>query len=184
MAVILGFASTPKLDDEIVVALFDEHASGLVRAVRLMVDDVGEAEEIVQEAFTRLLTSRRRLREIDKAPAYLRSVAFNLARSRLRSRAVARRKTPLLVGPGDAESFAGRVNEPAESVAMATIEREHLAAALDELSDRQRECLVLRYYLSLSEAEIADTLGISKGSVKTHTSRGIEAMASILERTR
>ena len=183
MAAILGFAPTPKLDDDVVVALFDEHASGL-RAVRLMVDDVGEAEEIVQEAFTRLLTSRRRLREIDKAPAYLRSVAFNLARSRLRSRGVARRKAPLLIGPGDNESIAGHDNEPAETAALANLERQHLARALDQLSDRQRECLVLRYYLSLSEAEIADTLGISKGSVKTHTSRGIEAMATIMERSR
>ena len=57
-------------------------------------------------------------------------------------------------------------------------------AALRTLPTRQRECLVLRYYEELSESEIAQALGISTGSVKTHTSRGMAALARALEKTR
>jgi RNA polymerase sigma factor (sigma-70 family) len=63
-------------------------------------------------------------------------------------------------------------------------DRREVLAALRALPDRQRECLALRYYLDLSESEIAATLGISAGSVKTHTHRGIAALERALESTR
>ena len=56
-----------------------------------------------------------------------------------------------------------------------------VVAALRRLPVRQRECLVLRYYLDLSEAEIAAALGISTGSVKTHSHRGLAALEKTLE---
>ena len=55
-----------------------------------------------------------------------------------------------------------------------------MAAALRRLPERQREALVLRYYLDLSEAEIAATMGISRGTVKSATSRALAAVGRIL----
>ena len=79
---------------------------------------------------------------------------------------------------------AGREPAPPTPEGDVLVGDEHrrVVAALRRLPARQRECLVLRYYLDLSEAEIATTLGISAGSVKTHASRGLTALASLLER--
>ncbi len=60
-------------------------------------------------------------------------------------------------------------------------DQQQVLDALRSLPARQRDCLVLRYYEDMSEAQIADTLGISKGSVKTHTSRGMAALGKLLE---
>jgi RNA polymerase sigma factor (sigma-70 family) len=65
---------------------------------------------------------------------------------------------------------------------MAGDDHRRMVEALRRLPARQRECLVLRYYLDLSETEIAAALGISQGSVKTHASRGIAALGSQLAR--
>ncbi len=164
---------TVKLDDKIVVALFDTEAPRLIATVRLMLDSQEEAEEIVQEAFTRLLSSRKRLRQVDTAPAYLRSTAMNLARSALRKRGSARHNVAK-VATDDV------VRRAPEDIVIARQDDDAVASALATLPGRQRECLVLRYFLSLSEAEIAETLGISKGSVKTHTSRGLAGMQAVL----
>jgi RNA polymerase sigma-70 factor (sigma-E family) len=135
--------------------------------------DVGDAEEVVQEAFVAAHVRWNHLRDPDRALAYLRSAVLNGARSRLRHRGVvAKTPTPRLAVVGSAET--------------AVITRDEHRAMLDALASlptRQRECLVLRYYLELSEAEIAATLGISAGSVKTHTHRGLAALASRLEGT-
>jgi len=173
----LGFGSGVPLDDSRIEKLFDEHFVPLARAVRLLVDDVEEAEDIVQEAFARLLTSRRRLRNIDDAPSYLRSIALNLARSQLRKRATVRNKASLVIATtaaGEGES-SSRTSPEAHVVELENAQQ--IRIALQKLPTRQRECIVLRYFLSLSEREIADTLNISPGSVKTHTSRAMEALS-------
>jgi RNA polymerase sigma factor (sigma-70 family) len=59
--------------------------------------------------------------------------------------------------------------------------RTQVLDALRELPDRQREVIVLRYYLDLSEAQIAETLGISRGAVKSHASRGAASLRQVLE---
>ena len=64
--------------------------------------------------------------------------------------------------------------------AQARAEREAVLVALGRIARRQRACLVLRYYLDLPESEVAGVLGISQGSVKTHTSPGLAAMANLL----
>jgi RNA polymerase sigma factor (sigma-70 family) len=74
--------------------------------------------------------------------------------------------------------------EGPEAGAMASDETRQVLAALRTLPDRQREVLALRYYLDLSEAEIAVTLGISPGSVKTHAHRGLAALTDRLEALR
>lgn len=157
--------------DEALRELFRSEYRPLLRLVALLVDDQGAAEDLVQEAFARLHRSWASIRDLDAAPAWLRSTALNLARSGLRRRLVARRARPALLP--DAAS--------AESLALLDDDRRAVIEALRTLSARQREVLVLRYWSDASEAEIAALLGVSAGSVKTHAHRGLLALRAALE---
>jgi RNA polymerase sigma-70 factor (sigma-E family) len=160
--------------DPWLAGLYRDHYRDLVRLAALLLGDVATSEEVVQDAFVRvhLARHRDRLRDDAKALPYLRSAVLNGARSGLRRREVRRRPLAIV--------RAGAVAAEPERAALAGDEHRRVVAALRRLPARQRECLVLRYYLDLSEAEIAATLGISAGSVKTHASRGIAALASKL----
>lgn len=155
-------------EDDLLVRLFADHYKDLVRLASLLLDDVGSCEEVVQDAFVKMHTLQSRP-EPGKEAAYLRSIVMNGARSRMRRRMVRRRLAPEAPAPF----------ESAESGALDRLESDALIDAVRALPRRQSEVLTLRYYLDLSEAEIAETLGISRGSVKTHASRGLAA----LERT-
>lgn len=150
--------------------LYREHRTPLVRLAALLVGD--EAEEVVHDAFVRTHLAWDRLKDPERALSYLRSAVLNGARSRLRHLRVVERT--VLTGPGMGQ-------QSAEAVAMAGEEHRRVVAALRSLPGRQKECLALRYYLDLSEAEIAAALGISPGSVKTHVHRGLAALAERLE---
>lgn len=158
---------------DVVAQMYREHYGPLVRTIALLVRDPAEAEDIVQEAHVRLYRSWEHVRDPLAAPAYLRATAMNLARSRLRSiiRARRRHEEPAHVAPPDEAAMAG--------VASANVIR-----ALKALPRRQRECLVLRYYLELSDQEIARDLGVSIGSVKQHLHRGLEKLERSLESSR
>lgn len=149
------------------------HASyrSLVRLSALLVRDVGTAEEVVQDAFVSMHTAWSRLRDNEKALSYLRQAVVNKSRSVLRHRVVVDRNAPKPAP--DMPS--------AEHGALAQLERTAVISALRELPARQREALVLRYYLDLSEAQIADAMGISAGAVKSHTARAISAMRAVLD---
>lgn len=153
-----------------VIQLYQAHHASLVRLAALMAPEDGMAEDLVQEAFVRLYKGWRRIREPEKVPAYLRATVVNLARGRGRRISTARRNRP--APPADAAS--------AEDAAMRGEVGREVVAELRRLPTRQRECLVLRYYQGLGESEIAQTLGISVGSVRTHTSRGMAALKSHL----
>jgi RNA polymerase sigma-70 factor (sigma-E family) len=157
--------------DEAVVQLYTAHYRSLVRLASLLVRHSGEAEEIVQDAFVAMHGKWRRLREPERAAGYLRTTVVNKARSAQRRHVVADKHAPRSLP--DVAS--------AEQQAMAGETRSSVVAALNRLPQRQREVLVLRYYLDLSEADIATTLGISRGSVKSHTSRAMSAIRSTLE---
>ena len=152
--------------DEAVTSLYSGHYASLVRLATMLLRDQGRAEEIVQDAYVSLHGRWGRLRDPDKALAYLRTSVMNGARSSLRRRSVAARHET--ASPGPAAS--------AETVVLESEQRRELLAAIDGLPDRQREVLLLRYFLDLSEADIAQTLRISRGAVKTHSSRGIAAL--------
>jgi RNA polymerase sigma-70 factor (sigma-E family) len=157
--------------DEALVALYTAHYRSLVRMAALLLRDTAAAEDVVQDAFIAMHGSWRRLRDTDKALAYLRQAVINRARSRLRHLKVVDRKAPAPMP--DAAS--------AEYGAMRSLERAEVLQALGRLPHRQREVLVLRYYSDLSEAQIAETMGISQGAVKSHASRGIAALRDNLE---
>ena len=155
-----------------VVAVFEAHYSHLVRLARHLVDDPAEAEDVVMDAFVGLSRRWQHVRRTEDAFFYLRTSVVNGSRSRLRRLKVARERR---------HTQLDRDSAPADQAAMAHLEHEAVVRALRVLPRRQREVLVLRYYDGASEAEIAEVLGISVGSVKTHASRGLHAVAGHLE---
>jgi RNA polymerase sigma-70 factor (sigma-E family) len=152
--------------------LHREQYRSLVRLASLLVDDVGRCEEIVQDAFVAVFRKPGLVREQAKLPAYLRSAVLNGARSHLRARQVRNRAQPLRV-VHDAES--------PEAGALLADDQRAVLDALRALPDRQRDVLALRFYLDLSESEIAEVMDIAPGTVKTHVRRGLEALATTLE---
>ena len=166
--------------DEALELLYAAHWRQLVRLAVLLVHDLGTAEEVVQECFVAVHGRWNRLDDPDKALAYLRQSVVNRSRSHLRHLAVVRRHANR---QPPAEPVAG-----ADATASDLARRAMVLAALRALPRRQREVLALRYYLDLSEAEIADALGISRGAVKSHASRGAAALRAqlgdVLEETR
>jgi RNA polymerase sigma-70 factor (sigma-E family) len=157
--------------DRVVTEIYHGEYKSLVRLAVLLVHDVPTAEEVVQDAFEAMHTAWRRLRDSEKALSYLRQAVVNKSRSVLRHRTVVDKNAPK---PAPDEPSA-------EQGALALIERSAVVAALRTLPDRQREAIVLRYYADLSEADIAATMGISRGAVKSHTARAMAALKSILE---
>ncbi|MEU6844879.1 SigE family RNA polymerase sigma factor [Streptomyces sp. NPDC046716] len=152
--------------------LYHAHRLRMVRLAVLLVDDLSTAEDVVQDAFTALYRRHgERITEVDNALGYLRTSVVNTARSVLRRRRTARAWTP---------PPAGVAPSAEDSVVLDEAHREVLAA-LARLTPRRREVLVLRYWADLSEAEIAATLGISKGAVKSNASRALDALERILE---
>ena len=154
-----------------IASLYATHRLQLVRMVVLLVDDIGTAEDVVQEAFTALHQNRYRLRDPDAALGYLRTAAVNNARSVLRKRQTARRHLRLA-----RQEFA----EPADSELMLAAAHQQVLAAVRQLPPRQREVLALRYWANLSETEIAQALSISRGAVKSNASRGMDKLEAIL----
>jgi RNA polymerase sigma-70 factor (sigma-E family) len=150
--------------------LYRAEYANLVRLACLLVDQREVAEEIVQEAFVKLDRSWERVADPAARPAYLRSIVMNLARSGLRRRMVARKHRPAPMPDAAA----------AEHHAVLREDQREVIAAIGTLPTRQRQCLVLRFYEDLTEVQIAEALGISQGSVKTHLHRAMQAMTNRL----
>ena len=150
-------------------ALYREHALGLIRLAVVMLGDRPAAEDVVQEAFCGLYRRWHTLADPAKALAYARSSVINGCRSVLR-----RRRRPL-------DDLAGETaGESAEAALLVSEEHREVLTAVRRLPDRQREVLVLRFYLDLDEGEIAAALRISRGTVKSTSSRGIAALGRML----
>ncbi|MER6781991.1 SigE family RNA polymerase sigma factor [Streptomyces sp. NPDC000659] len=155
-----------------VTELYHAHRLRMVRLAVLLVDDLATAEDVVQDAFTALYRRHgEQIREVDNALGYLRTAVVNTSRSVLRRRRTARAWTP---------PAAADIPSAEDHVVLDEAHREVLAA-LGRLTPRRRQVLVLRYWAELSEAEIATTLGISRGSVKSNASRALDALEKILE---
>ncbi|MEU2082707.1 sigma-70 family RNA polymerase sigma factor [Streptomyces albus] len=152
--------------------LFEERYTRMLRLAALLGAD--DPENIVAEAFYQMYREWWKLRSPQKAEAYLRSIVCNLTRMRIRHLQVVRRNAVTRT-----EWVAS-----AESSALLRDDQRALLKALRRLPARQREALVLRHWLGLQEREIAATMGISAGSVKTHTARGIAALTQAMEARR
>ena len=157
--------------DAFVATMFRDQGAALVRLARLFVDDRNAAEDLVQEAFIRLARSVHRIDDMRRAPAYLRSIVLNLARDHNRRGLVSlRHHLP----------FDDKRASIEDELELREDQREVLEAVRD-LPPRQRDCVVLRYYEELGIDDIADTLGVSRNSVKTHLQRGLAALEKRLE---
>ncbi len=155
-------------------ALFNAEAPSLLHLARFYVDDKTAAEDLVQEAFIKLSRSMGRITDEARSAAYLRSIVINLARDHNRRGLVSFRHRP-----------PAALDEPsAEEEALGRSARQDVIEALRALPGRQRDCLTLRYYYDMSPDEIADGLGLSVNSVKTHLRRGLHALAATLEEKR
>jgi RNA polymerase sigma-70 factor (sigma-E family) len=156
-----------------VTALYQAHAVGLIRLAIVMLGDRGAAEDVVQDAFLGLYRHWDRLADTGNALTYVRSAVLNRCRNALRQRG--QRDRHDRQGPGPTAS------ESAEAVALVGEENQQVLAGIRALPDRQREALVLRFYLDLSEEETARAMGVSRGTVKSATSRAVAALGRKLK---
>jgi len=147
--------------------LFRARYLEMVRLAGLLGAD--DPEDIAQEAFARLMSRDLRLDDPQAVLAYLRSIVCNLTRNRRRHLRVVRLRTPAAVDEGSSEQAA-----------ISREDHREVVAALAGLPVRRREAIVLRYWLDLPEREIAAAMGVSPGTVKSHVSRGLAALARAL----
>jgi RNA polymerase sigma-70 factor (sigma-E family) len=154
-----------------VTALYAAHATGLVRLAMLMLGgDQGAAEDVVQDAFLGLYRRWDALADPRRAVAYARSSVLNGCRDALRRRS---RRIPAALLEPAAESAEARV--------LLGEEHREVLAALRALPGRQREAVVLRHCLGLTEQEVAQAMNVTRGTVKSASHRGITALARILK---
>lgn len=151
--------------------LHARHYVALVRLATALVDVEASAEEVVQEAFLHVLRRWDRLRDLDRAEAYLRRAVVNGSRDRLRRRRTRR-----------AAIWPHAAAEPsAEDRVLVTQAQQEVLRALRVLPPRQREVLVLRYFGDLSDGQIAEALDVTPGTVRSTAHRGIAAMRASME---
>jgi RNA polymerase sigma-70 factor (sigma-E family) len=151
-----------------IAALFEAHYRQLLALARRLLDDPADAEEVVMDAFVGLYRKWGSVRRTDNVYVYLRASVVNGSRNRLRRlRLAAARLFTQFEPPAPG----------ADQAAMLHIEHDAVNHVLPGLPRRQRQVLVLRYYDQLGDDEIATTLGCSVGSVRTHASRGLQAVA-------
>ncbi|WP_211229577.1 RNA polymerase sigma factor [Nakamurella lactea] len=152
--------------------LYRTYWDSLVRLAWLMTGDQSTAEEVVADALVALHRRWDGLGTVANLPAYLRRSVINGCRSHGRRRVLERahlaNEANVVARIGDAPS--------AEAQVLERFGRADVLSALAQLPRRQREVLVLRYYLDLSEGQIAETLDVSPGSVKSHAHRGLAAL--------
>jgi len=162
-------------------ASFDEfvraHAGGLLRTACLITWDDAEAEDLVQECLLRVSARWRRVQAMERPLAYARRILVNLA---LAGRDRRSRQRAELVGQDLEDTNDERVDLSAEAPLGALSQRSELIDALGCLTKQQRTVLVLRYFEDLSEAQVADLLGCSTGTVKSSASRGVARLRGLL----
>ena len=152
-------------DEQLLLELYLARYRRFVALAAALCGSRQAGEDVVQEAYVRLFARPRRLHDPGAAEAYLRTVVLNLSRRHHR-----RDELSLVTDLADSSDAVAGVQR-----------RRDLVAALARLPRRQREAVALRYLLDLTEQQTADALGISVGTVKSSTSRGLAALATQLE---
>jgi RNA polymerase sigma-70 factor (sigma-E family) len=163
--------AAPETARQHVTALYQAHSLALVRLAVLMVGDQPTAEDVVQDAFLALYRRWPTLKDPDRALAYVRASVLNGCR--MVHRAYSRHDGITLAAPDDTES--------AEETALLGEASREVLTALRRLPARQREAVVLRYYLDMTEDQAAQAMRVSRGTVKSATSRGIAALGRLLK---
>ncbi len=151
--------------DRALTAMYRTHYESLVRIAALLAGDIRAAEDVAQDSLVAMHGSWSRLRDHDKALSFLLQFVV------IRCRSIMRHVTG--AGPQAAEP-------PQDEPAAGPAERSLVGLAIRALPRRQREALVLGFYLDLPERQIAAAMGIGRGAVKVHTARGMAALQGIL----
>lgn len=159
----LANVAAPSFEEVFPVLIRDAY-----RVAYRLLGDRGEAEDVAQEACARAYSRWSSIR--DHAEPWCVRVASNLALDLLRARTRALKRNERIAA------------EQSPATGASTDDRIDLYAALSKLPKRQRESVILRYLGDLSEAQTADVMGCSVGSVKTHSSRGLAALKQVLAR--
>jgi RNA polymerase sigma-70 factor (ECF subfamily) len=164
--------------------LVRQHQRRVYRVIFLLVRDADAADSLTQECFLRAYQSRKRFRGECRVDTWLLRIAVNLARDHHKNRRISFWKR--LVGWSDTEAAE---REDAFAAVQPSVERvmlaqEKLAAvwrAVDKLSAQQRTAFLFRFAEEMPLAEIAETLGISTGAVKSHLCRATSKVREIVE---
>jgi len=165
-----GVLRRPQDAEAAVEALYQTHAVALIRLAYVILGDRPAAEDVVQEAFCGLYRHWQHLADRGRALSYVRSAVLNGCRSALRRRVA--RRAPLTFQPPTAS---------AEAVVLSGEERQEVMQAVRRLPARQREVLVLRFYLDLADDEIARVMGIRPSTVRSAAARALEALGRALK---
>jgi RNA polymerase sigma-70 factor (sigma-E family) len=144
------------------------HTATLFRTAYLATGDYQRAEDLLQTTLVRIYQRWSRVEAMDRPAAYARKVLLSQSASWWRRRSS--HESPQLVL--EEQAWAGRLDEVAE--------HERVWAAVLTLPPRQRAVMVLRYYQDMPEAEIADTLGMAPGTVKSHAHAASQKLAVLL----
>jgi len=157
-------------------ALYRAESAHVVNLAYLLTGQRQLAEDLAQEAFLRVAS---RLRDVSPEAfgAYLRQTVVNLVRSHHRHTRVQRRYADRI----EAEAERHRQVAEAASGANDSETNEQLWQALQSLPVRQREVIVCRYYLDMSEEGTADALRLPVGTVKSAASRGLHALRAVFD---
>jgi RNA polymerase sigma-70 factor (sigma-E family) len=153
--------------DRAIAQLFSAHYPGLVRLAYLLTSDGALAEELAQESFVVAWRAWERLRSTDEVVGYLRGTVVNLARMSIRRRMLELRHRVTTTDDGVEHDPAGSLD---------------LQRMIARLPMRRRTCIVLRYFLDLSEADTTSVLGVSVGTVKSSTHHALRDLERQLER--
>ena len=174
-----GATELPTDPDVAITELYHAHWHRLVRLAWLLLRDQLAAEDVVQDAFVATHRSWSAIRDGGRVVGYLQTAVVNGCRSVQRHNVVVDRQNHRDAAAADAPGRGSHGR--AETHALHTADRDTVLDALRTLPARQREVLVLRYYSDLSEAQIAHTLEISPGAVKTHAHRGLSALRRTID---
>jgi RNA polymerase sigma-70 factor (sigma-E family) len=149
--------------DRAISALFDRHYAPMCRLAYVILGDAALAEEIVMEALIKTFSGWGRIRDVSRADAYLRRAVVNLCRSKIRRKSIEARV--------NAVSYRRAELNPPDWDPESHETSRLVLAAVRGLPERQRACVVLRYFEDMPEGQIADILGCSVGTVKSQLSK-------------
>lgn len=159
--------------DEGFTKLVREHFARAVRYCSRMLGDIGEGEEVAQQAFVKLLETRRNLEQTRDSLPYLYRVLRNACVDHIRAR-----KHPIAAGAEEQVAWLGRDLDRAEQaeISQAVLE------AVGTLEEAQREVVLLRYYEGLELQEVAEATGQSMGAAAMKLSRAKQKLKERLGR--
>jgi RNA polymerase sigma factor (sigma-70 family) len=163
------------LRDDTLTALYHAHALAMIRLGYVILGDRQAAEDVVQESFVGLHRHWGNLTDEGKALRYLRASVLNGSRTALR-----RRRPATTLDLVDDDPVSSAAASPAEDALLAGEDRRLVMRAIQGLPERQREVLVLRFYLDAPDAEIARLMGIRESTVRSTAHRALRALATIL----